>query len=50
MTRLGQAAFRIGLHHKFVNRLPLFELLLAKARDLRYSWYRYRFPALEQDS
>jgi len=48
LTRLGWAAFRLGLHHKFVDRLP--EPLLAKARDLRYLWYRHRFPILEQDS
>jgi hypothetical protein len=48
LTRLGWAAFRLGLHHKLVDRLP--EPLLAKARDLRYSWYKYRFPILEQDS
>ena len=48
LTGLGWAAFRLGLQHKFVDRLP--EPLLVKARDFRYSWYKYRFPALEQDS
>ena len=48
LTSVGWAAFRMGLHHKFVDRLP--GPLLAKARDLRYSWYKFRFPALEQDS
>ncbi len=48
LTCIGWAAFRLGLHHKFVDRLP--EPLLAKARDLRYSWYKYRFPALAQDT
>lgn len=48
LTRLGWAALRMGFHHKFVDRLP--EPLLAKARDLRYSWYKFRFPAVEQDS
>jgi hypothetical protein len=47
LTGAGWAAFRLGLHHKFVDRLP--EPLLAKVRDLRYSWYKYRFPALTQD-
>jgi hypothetical protein len=47
LTGAGWAAFRLGMHHKFVDRLP--EPLLAKARDLRYSWYKYRFPALTQD-
>jgi hypothetical protein len=48
LTGLGWAAFRLGLQHKFVDRLP--GPLLAKARDFRYSWYKRRFPALEQDS
>jgi hypothetical protein len=48
LTAIGSAAFRLGLHHRFVDRLP--EPLLAKARDLRYSWYKYRFPASSQDS
>ncbi len=47
LTGIGWAAYRLGLHHKFVDRLP--GPLLAKARDLRYSWYKHRFPALEQD-
>jgi hypothetical protein len=48
LTSIGWAAFRLGLHHKLIDRLP--GPLLAKARDLRYSWYKHRFPALEQDS
>jgi hypothetical protein len=48
LTGLGWAALRLGLHHKFADRLP--EPLLAKARDLRYAWYKYRFPAFEQDA
>jgi hypothetical protein len=48
LTGFGWAAFRMGLHHKFVDRLP--EPLLAKARDLRYSWYKFRFPTVERDS
>ena len=48
LTGIGWAAFRLGLHHKFVDRLP--EPLLAKARDLRYSWYKFRFPVLSQDA
>ncbi len=47
LTGIGWAALRLGLHHKFVDRLP--EPLLAKARDLRYSWYKHRFPTLQQD-
>ena len=48
LTSLGSAAFRFGMHHKLVDRLP--EPLLAKVRDFRYSWYKYRFPASAQDS
>lgn len=48
LTHAGWAAFRLGLHHKLVDRLP--GLLLAKVRALRYSWYKYRFPASTQDS
>jgi len=48
LTGIGWAAFRMGLHHKFVDRLP--GPLIAKARDLRYSWYKFRFPAMQQDT
>jgi hypothetical protein len=48
LTQAGWVAFRLGLHHKLIDRLP--GPLLAKARDLRYSWYKYRFPASAQDS
>ncbi|MFZ1975249.1 MAG: hypothetical protein WAU89_20555 [Candidatus Acidiferrales bacterium] len=48
LTSLGSAAFRMGMHHKFIDRLP--EPLLAKARDFRYNWYKFRFPASAQDS
>jgi len=47
LTGIGRAAFRLGLHHKLIDRLP--EPLAAKARDLRHSWYKRRFPTLEQD-
>jgi hypothetical protein len=48
LTAMGWAAFRMGLHHKFVDRLP--EPLVAKARDVRYAWYKHKFPASAQDS
>jgi hypothetical protein len=47
LTSVGRVAYRLGLHRKFIDRLP--EPLVAKARDLRYSWYKRRFPTLEQD-
>jgi len=37
LTPLGRAAFRLGLHHRLVDRLP--ESLTAKFRDLRRAWY-----------
>jgi len=37
LTRIGWTAFRLGLHHKFVNYLP--ESLGAKLRELRKAWY-----------
>ena len=48
LTPLGRAAIRLGFHHKLVERLP--EPLLAKVRDFRYSWYRFRYPTMEQDT
>ena len=37
LTPLGWAAFRLGLHHRFVDRLP--ESLAAKLREVRKAWY-----------
>jgi hypothetical protein len=48
LTGIGWSAFRLGLHRRFVDRLP--GPLVAKYRDLRYSWYRHRFPTLAQDA
>jgi hypothetical protein len=48
LTPIGWAALHLGLHHRFIDRLP--GPVLAKARDLRYSWYKHRFPTLEQDA
>lgn len=48
MTGLGWLALRLGLHHRLLDRLPA--PLLAKARDMRYSWYKFRFPTLERDA
>lgn len=48
LTHTGWVALRLGLHHKLVDRLP--GPLLEKARDLRYTWYKHRFPASAQDS
>jgi hypothetical protein len=37
LTRIGRAAFRLGLHHRFIDYLP--GPLIAKARELRTAWY-----------
>jgi hypothetical protein len=38
LTSLGRVAFRLGLHRKFVDRLP--ESVAAKLRDFRNSWHQ----------
>jgi hypothetical protein len=38
LTPLGRFAFRFGLHHRLVDRLP--ESLVAKLRKLRSAWYQ----------
>jgi hypothetical protein len=48
LTSIGWSALRLGLHRRLVDRLP--GPLVAKYRDLRYSWYKHRFPTLEQDA
>lgn len=37
LTSIGRAAFRFGMHHRFVDRLP--ESLTSKLRDLRRAWH-----------
>ena len=41
LTRWGAAAFRLGLHRRFADRVP--EPVAAKLRDLRNRWYQHRF-------
>jgi hypothetical protein len=36
-TRVGELAFRMGLHRKLIDRLP--EPLIARLRDYRAGWY-----------
>jgi hypothetical protein len=46
LTRLGAVAFRMGFHHRLVDRLP--EPLVARAREFRSAWYSRRLQdALE---
>jgi len=48
LTPLGQIAFRLGLHHRFVDRIP--ESLAAKLRDFRKTWYARRLSDEAQNS
>jgi hypothetical protein len=41
LTKWGAAAFSMGLHHRWIDRLP--ESLAEKLRDLRNSWYQRKF-------
>jgi hypothetical protein len=44
LTRIGWAAFRLGLHHRFVDYLP--ETVVGKLRELRAAWYNRKFQSL----
>jgi hypothetical protein len=48
LTSFGKSALRLGLHRRLIDRLP--GGWVAKYRDLRYSWYRHRFPTMMQDA
>ncbi len=37
LTLIGRAAFRLGMHHRFVDRLP--ESVTVKLRELRRAWH-----------
>jgi hypothetical protein len=40
MTRIGNFAFRMGMHHKLIDRLP--EPLIEKLRNYRADWYSHK--------
>jgi len=46
LTALGWAAFRLGLHKKFADRIP--ESVLTKLRELRNAWYRRKQQSVVQ--
>lgn len=48
LTRIGWAAFRLGLHHRLADQLP--EALVAKLRALRSAWYDRKFHAVREAS
>jgi hypothetical protein len=41
LTPLGRFAFRLGLHHKIVDRLP--ESVASRIRDFRKTWHERKF-------
>jgi hypothetical protein len=43
LTTIGRLALRFGLHHRISDRVP--ESVAEKFRNLRRSWYSFRFPA-----
>jgi hypothetical protein len=45
-TAVGSLAFRLGLHHKFVDRIP--ESIASRLRDLRKAWYSRRFQSASE--
>jgi hypothetical protein len=48
LTLLGRIAFRLGLHHRIVDRVP--ESIAAKLRDFRKAWYDRRVSDQAQNS
>jgi hypothetical protein len=48
LTPLGRIAFRLGLHHRVVDRVP--ESIATKLRDFRRAWYARRSSDQAQNS
>ena len=46
LTRIGQAAFSVGLHRRLVDHLP--ESVGAKLRELRKIWYNRKFDSVAE--
>ena len=46
LTLAGQAAFRLGLHHRLAEHLP--ESVSARLRKLRETWYNRKFQSVTQ--
>jgi len=46
LTNLGKIAFRLGLHHKLVDRLP--ESIASKLREFRTAWYGRKFQTAKE--
>jgi hypothetical protein len=43
LTPWGRAALRLGLHHRFVDRIP--ESVASKFREFRKTWYYHKFQS-----
>jgi len=48
LTPLGNAAFRLGLHHRIAERIP--ESFAERLRTLREAWYNRRFQPISEPS
>lgn len=48
LTTLGRIALQLGLHHRFVDRLP--EQLVGRIREFRNSWYNRKLQTMKQSS
>ncbi|HKV61584.1 MAG TPA: hypothetical protein VJO16_06705 [Candidatus Acidoferrum sp.] len=48
LSRVGHAAFRLGLHHRFVDHLP--GPLVDRLVELRYAWYTRKLQSATETS
>jgi hypothetical protein len=48
LTGIGRAAFSLGLHHRFADRVP--SPVLARLLELRSAWYNRKFRSVTQTS
>jgi hypothetical protein len=46
LTYIGWVAFRLGLHHRIMDRVP--ESLLRRIRTLRNYWYSHNHPSMKE--
>jgi hypothetical protein len=46
LTTTGRIAYRLGLHHKFIDRLPA--PVVAKLRELRAAWYNRKLAHIKE--
>jgi hypothetical protein len=48
LTPIGRAVLRLGLHRKLADRIPA--PVAAKLRDLRKSWYEFKFQSAAKEA